>query len=177
MRRYDIFRLDVSGLKYVKSYANRSVVEKYMTKESYVGVFYVVYSYVDPSNENGKWKFMNSTIFLDGIPVVKVKQKIEADEVMKITECLGRVYYTDGRIQYLHNKDLTCNEMFEYIGGWGHIKVIKDEPERWALVYRDVDYILLKKSEEPLPEYNPYASTKFHMQLFGNVIYINENYL
>lgn len=176
MRRYDIYRLDDNTFTYLNSYPNRNNAESYLAKESQTSVFYVVNSNID-YEENGNWVFQNATLFLNGIPVKRFKHAITTEDVGRYTETLGRVYHTDGRITFLSDVDLTCQDMFDLIGGWGHVKVIKDLPERWAIVYRDVDNILLGKSKEKLPPHNLQASMKFNMVLYGNVIYMNENYL
>lgn len=175
MRRYDIYRLDGDSLIYIKRFGNRNKADDFMAHSTEKSNFYVMYYYVNYS-QNNNWKFFSSILFLNGVPVKHSKEKIEADYILKFKQNLGRVYTTDGGMYYINNRQLTCQDVIGMIGDFGSVKVVQDEPERWVILYRDVTYIRQGKIKDPLPPLNKRASAKFGMTLYGDVIFINENY-
>lgn len=178
MRRYDIFKLDGEELTYVKRFANRNKADEFLAYKTESSAFYVMYYYVDYSKREGteRWTFMSSILFLNGIPAMHSRKRLDVQDIEKLKQKLGRVYTADGKMYYINNRQLTNQDVFDMIGGWGHVKVVQDKPDRMAIIYRDVDYILQGKIKEPLPPLNKQASEKFGLTLYGNVIYINENY-
>lgn len=176
MRRYDIYRLDGDTLKYIRRFNNRNNADAYLAHKAINSRFYVMNYYVNYVNKEGEWRFLSSILFLNGVPVKHSKAKLDVADIEEYQSKLGRVYTTEGEMYYINNRQLTCQDMFDMIGGWGHVKVVQDVPERWAIIYRDVDFILQGKIKEPLPPLNTQASVKFGMSLYGDVIFINENY-
>lgn len=176
MRRYDIYKLEGEELTYLKRFWNRNKADVYLAHKADKNEFYVMNYFVDYSKSNGHWNFLSSILFLNGVPVMHSKEKITFENIDKFQRKLGRVYTAKGNMYYINNRQLTCQDVLDVTGGWGHVKVVQDKPERWAIVYRDVDFILKGKSNEQLPPLNKQASVKFGMTLYGDVIFINENY-
>jgi len=178
MRRYDIYKLDGEELTFVKRYANRNKADDFMAHGTSNGTFYVMYYYVDYSKkeDSNNWTFFSSILFLNGIPALHSRKRLDVQDIERLKEKLGRVYAADGKMYYINNRQLTCQDMFDMIGGFGHVKVVQDQPDRMAIIYKDVDNILQGKSNDPLPPKNKQASEMFGIPLYGNVIFINENY-
>lgn len=175
MRRYDIYVLDGDKLKYIKRFANRNKADEYLAYDTDKSTFYVMFYYVDYSLK-GDWKYFSSILYLNGVPVKHSKAKIDVEYIENYQKKLGRVYTTDGKMYYINNRQLTCQDVFNMIGEWGSVKVVQDEPERWAIIYQDVTFILQGKSKGKLPPLNRKASKMFGQTLYGDVIFINENY-
>lgn len=176
MRKYDVFKLDGDRLRFVNRFMNRNKADYYLAYKAEKHTFYIVNYYVDYSEKDGTWTFLSSILFLNGVAVKHSKKKILPKDTEEFKNKLGRVYTTDGKEYYINNRQLTCYDVFKYIGGWGHVKVVQEKPERWAIIYRDVDLRLLGKNKDKLPPLNAQASVKFGMTIYGDVIYINENY-
>lgn len=170
MRKYSIYKLQGDEILQKHVASNRATADKYIAIESESGLTLLVSNYV---LDNGEKRLFRVDAYLFGDKVHTYRKMPTIDDLTQLLESLPVILKPDGTKSYLPNMDLTTPKSIEILGGFGHCRIVSDELPRMAIVYRDVDELPKNK----LPRYNKFASERFGLELYGNVIYIKENYI
>lgn len=124
------------------------------------------------SDEVDKAVLVYSILYLRGVEVLRKKTHINPMDIELVKQDLTAIIHTDGTVTYLPAFPLTTPEVQEIIGtDVFTIKCVKDEPQRWLTISLDPNQYGLKEK----PMLNEKASKMFKRDLYGDVIFINEN--
>lgn len=172
MDRLMIFVFNEDKKRYLTEYTTRGEVSDFLLKRKKDKRFYSV----EWRRENvGKKKTecLSSFIYLRGKYVSKVLHSTTYEDIQNARKGLTVLFRHNGEIEYYPNSPLSTPEVKRIVGGWFTIKIHKEHPRRMAIVSQDPHEEGLKLA----PIFNMNASAVFESDLYGNVLYINENYI
>lgn len=115
---------------------------------------------------------IRSILFLRGVEILRKKTHINPIDIENVKQELTTVIHVDGTLSYLPAFPLTTPEVQELTGSEIFtMKCVKDVPQRWVTISVDEKQLGLKEK----PQLNEKASKFFGCELYGNVIFVNEN--
>lgn len=153
-------------------------VNSFAKKDELMEKFIVVDSYTKKekkhraSDDIESAKLIRSLLYLRGVEIYRKEDYITFDDIEEVKEELTAIYHMDGTITYLPPFPLTTPDIQRLIGNdIFTMYIVKDEPQRWATFSTDITQYGLKEK----PQLNTVASELFGRELYGDVVYVNEN--
>lgn len=169
MKQYTIYKFD-GKIRFVGTYKNRTKADKVASEQKYADNIMLIKTEV--SDNEDRFQVFNVLAYLKGDYIKRYVYMPTIGDLYDLQDTLPVVYRIDGSMYFLPNKSLTTPKAKEIVGGWFHIKAVSDNPTM-SIVFRDVD--LTPKDKRP--PINSRASEIFCLELYGDVIYINDNYV
>lgn len=167
MKEYDIYAVEDNNLVYKTTLIDRNVMLAFMDNKRFGFTFFVVDVYLVDRKKKTR-KFSCSILYLQREKLMQSKKEIVLSQVEQAKENLNFIYCANGKVKYLPNIPISTPELIELVGGWFSLKTIYETPTRYDIVYFD-------DKESPRPAYNEKASNLFGMDLYGDVLLVNEN--
>ena len=156
----------------------QSAVNNFVRDEQRKGLFITVDSYTRKERRNSKYDnidityLINSFVFLDGIEVYRDNKVITSKDMEAVKETLTQIIHVDGTITYLPPYPLSTPDVQEITGSMIFtMYVVQEEPQRWATLSIDPVQFDLKEK----PQLNKVATERFGIDLYGDVLFIDEN--
>lgn len=136
------------------------------------------YTIKEVGKEKGKIKLINSSIYLGGLLIKRRYDRVmDIEDVEEAKKELTCFYKLDGREYYYPNIPFTTPELLDMFGGWFSMQVIggdeEDDLQRFALITYNWKQHIIDKPKV----LNQKATERFGRELYGDVLYINENYV
>jgi hypothetical protein len=127
----------------------------------------------DMDDADKKEKFKKSIVYLGGLPVRKYTHRADETDIEALKKRLTILYKADGTILYYPERPFDVPELKEMFGGWFHCKIVKTNPHRMAIVHYDWEQFEINQPKVR----NIKASELFGLELFGDVLYVNEKFI
>lgn len=122
----------------------------------------------------GERQLINVSIYLGGSCILHDYDILPYD-IEEFKKTAGCLYKLDGNILYLPHETLSIPELKDVLGlsddEWYCIKTVQDGPPAYAVV--TYDWASYNRSRQKRK--NVKASTRFGMDLYGDVLFIDEN--
>jgi len=146
------------------------------------------YTYYIGGKNDGQKNLVNVSIFLGGVLILKNRDILPSD-IDEQKEIIPRVYHSNGSVTYIPPVPLSIADIRSVLNisnnEWYTIAGVIDLSEkqnktkkedevtnRWSFVTYDWE----QKDQQPREKkLNPYASKMLNKDLYGDVLYINEN--
>lgn len=121
-------------------------------------------------DKDGSRTHVNSKIFLGGVQIYKSKNEIKPEYIETLKKKLTTIFKTDGSRMYFPDGPFTTPEVIDICGGWFTELVVEVEPRRRSIFF-------FSDRDKERPAYNHQASQKFGRTLYGDVLFIEENFI
>ena len=132
------------------------------------------FTHYESGIRSGEIQLINVSIYLGGSCILRDYEIMPNDieEFKKTAEC---VYKIDGQVLYLPHETLSPSALQEVLGlsekEWFSIKTIQDGPPAYAVV--TYDWNSFNRTKQKVK--NVKASARFGMDLYGDVLFTDEN--
>lgn len=174
MNIYKVYVLIDEELKLVDVLFSSTELNKIINREANKHMFFIINSYKQNEEEQCGLEFMASTIYLGFNKLRRIKSReATVRDIQNIIPSLAKIYRADGSADYLPDSPLSVQDVLDITGGWYSIKIVKEKPQRYAIVFFDTKQHNIDK----MPKYNKQASDEFGVDLYGDVLYICENFI
>lgn len=123
---------------------------------------------------SGERQLINVSIYLGGSCVLR-DYEIMPNDIEEFKKTAVCIYKIDGQVLYMPHESLSTPALKEVLGlsddEWFSIKIVQDGPPAYAVV--TYDWESFHRTKQKLK--NVKASARFGMNLYGDVLFIDEN--
>jgi len=178
MKIYMIYNYVDGEFEFVTMTGVDSIVKAYINERKDKQVFIRVdnFTYYEAGRRAGTEVLVGCKVFLRGEQICS-NYELNAIDIEREIKKLLKVYHTDGKVEIFPNRVLSVPDVKEVLSipedEWFNIEVIEQGPDRYAII--TYDWKQYKTGR--VKELNKKASKMFGMELYGDVIFINENYI
>lgn len=187
MKVYNIYLFDNCVYCKIKSVETLSGVKQIVNDTKYNGMLIKVNSItITQENNKDKERLIYSKIFVDSEEVCKKFEDITIEDTLLLQRNLTYLYKTDGTKVLMPNKYRSIKDVKKILSipecEWFTIKIANvtdDIPQhdgrkvRLALLFYDWEQFKCKRKKV----YNKYASDEFGIELFGDILVTDENFI
>lgn len=186
---YKIYVYNCGVFEFMEEAQSMSRVDKFVSDDAFKFKFIRVENFTNylSGKYEGECRLVKTSIFLGGQLVLR-KRDILPQDMDILLKSMTKVYGMDGVTRYYPNLPLSCQDVRKMIGvpedKWFTIVKVNEFPslskkedqeereERWSVVSFDWGQTRYDKSRKVK---NELASFKLGMDLYGDILYINEN--
>lgn len=176
MKIYKIYVYKKSGFEFAEEVDLPSKVNTFVQDAAKDGCFirvdnFTLYTW---GRKAGQQVLIGCKIYLRG-EVVASNYEFSPDIIDELKQTLTCMYHVKGKEDYYPDQPMSIADLKKLFGlrdkEWFTTKVVADEPSRMAIVYYDWNQFNCSR-EKVL---NKKASKRFGEELYGDILYINEN--
>lgn len=175
-KEYRVYVYDGGDFDFAFKTSKKYKVKDFIDKESNRYKFIRVNNMNVFTDGNGskRRELVNCYIYLGGV-LLKRKYEFGPDYIEKLKETLTGIYKLDGSVLYMPKEPLGISDVRELLNlnndEWFHMRIIKETPLRYVLVTFDWDSHTINRKKI----LNRKATEHFGVELYGNVLFIDEN--
>ena len=173
MKHYKVYVLKEEGFKYIFGCSTIGRVTSFVTQDELRKDFIAVESYTYNISHPNDMVLVKSTIYLGGVLTKTYRHSATPSDIERLKKKLTTIFHVDGTRTYLPDLPITTPEVMGITHGWSSMSIVKDHPQRWAILYFDIKQYDI----DDRPKYNHQASKKFSRNLYGDVLYVNEKFV
>lgn len=174
MKLHNIFVFDDGKFEYKDICFSKSLLESIVNNPDWKFKFVIVDVYtIYQGGGKPVGKYSRSLVYLGGELVRRYYSHVVTRDIECLKRRLTTLYSVDGKKVYFPDRPFTTDDVMELIGEMFHCYIVKTRPHRMAAIEYAWDAKIVEKEKL----INAEASKKFKRDFFGDVLYINENFI